>query len=149
MTTIKKTLRLTQIVHYDDVETGILELNNGQGRQKKLFALWASDLRTGTVRQLPRGIVLPVQNCVSAWSYDTPLVKVTQTLKMRIEPLVSNSWQDFGMQFYVDVDVAEYRNLAAMIQRLDIRWLEIDAALKDDRTGETYFKSENYDKFWE
>ena len=147
--TVNKRLRLTQIVHYDDVETGVLELSNGQGRQKKLFALWASDLRTGAVRQLPKGVVLPVQNCVSAWSYDTPLVKVTQTLKMRIEPLVSNSWQDFGMQFYVDVDVAEYRNLAAMIQRLDIRWLEIDAALKDDRTGETYFKSENYDKFWE
>jgi len=143
-----KGLRLTDIIHYDDVETGTLELCDGEGHQKRYDALWLSDLRMPSMRRLPKGIMLPLRTVATSFSYETPQVYVSTSCKLRIEPLMSTSWQDFGAQLYVVVTMNEFRQLAAMIQYLNIRQIETDGRVAADHTGETYFKTDDHGEFW-
>lgn len=144
----RKGLRLTDISHYDDVETGTLVLSDGEGHRKSYTAMWLSDLRIPSMRQLPRGVMLPLRSVPTPFCYETPLIYVSTACKLRVEPLMSKSWQDFGCQLYVEMTVQEFREMSSMLRYLSIGQLETDSVVSNDYSGETYFKDDEHGDFW-
>lgn len=102
MKTNKQELRLTDITRYDDVEDGTLVLTVGE-RTKRWKAIWLTDLRLGSSRNLPRGDLALRYRNYREW-IDCPRIRLNHQNFMWIEPLRAANWYDMGVNLYLCTD---------------------------------------------
>jgi len=132
--TVNKDLRLTDITHYDDVETGQLVLTVGS-RQKNWKAIWLSNLRYGSSgnRSLPR-TVLPLYLRVNQHYIECPYLKLNHRTAMWMVPLETSEWTNIGVDLYLcdkqelitPLPDQDYRQLVEAIKRFGISELSVE-----------------------
>lgn len=102
---------LSDIIRYDDVETGRLKLIVGN-RQKTWKATWLSNLncQTSDGRSLPRKSLQILFKANELWA-ECPMLRLNPRTKMWIVPLKAANWLDFGVDLYLCAESEELKPL--------------------------------------
>lgn len=129
-------MRLTNIIHYDDVETGQLELPTADGTLRWNVA-WLADLRciVRGGRFLPEGDFRLVIDAYERW-VTCPMLRLTNHTTMWLVPLKTTKWSNFGVNMYMcdggdvlaPLSDKAYLNFTEAVVRHDITGISVEGS---------------------